>query len=55
MLKEHLHPHYRKVYRHEPEDSYISYRLEGPSCTKAVQFIHFNTPQEATKYFQEVL
>lgn len=53
MTKEKIYPNHRKVFKYEPGSSSISYRIVGSESTSAAQFIRFDTPAEAAKYFEE--
>lgn len=57
MTAERIYPYSRKVYYYNYNDgnTHISFRLFGEGCSPALQFIFFDSPDEAKQYFEREL
>ncbi len=55
MVAERIFPNHRKLYSYQKGNSYISYRVFSEGCTQALQFIRFDSPEEAEEYFMQEL
>ncbi|HOW83156.1 MAG TPA: hypothetical protein PK573_11395 [Spirochaetota bacterium] len=53
MTAEKIFPNYRKIYYYSRGNSYISFRVTAPGSKSPLQFMHFDTAEQAELYFME--
>jgi hypothetical protein len=51
MTAEKTFPNHRKVYYYSPRDKHIAYRVLAPGASRALQFMGFDSAEEAEQHF----